>query len=196
MKMRKSTHLWREEDHPRDDWGRFCKSNHLGEKIVDNTYEMVNNHYIGVQMRTFTKVKVEDIPSMNEKLFDRIKSNLAKRGVVIIQDADGDRYLQAMGAEAITLSDGLGIIFQSDRVPSASACFEEIIHVTQIRLKGRLVAIGDKSATVEYYNREVEANEKMLRYKKQYKLTEKDIESIQKNLAVYYEKLKEIEGSV
>ena len=37
MKMRKSTHLWREEDHPRDDWGRFCKSNHLGEKIVDNS---------------------------------------------------------------------------------------------------------------------------------------------------------------
>ena len=35
MKMRKSTHLWREEDHPRDDYGRFCKSNHLGEKIVD-----------------------------------------------------------------------------------------------------------------------------------------------------------------
>ena len=29
MKMRKSTHLWREEDHPRDDWGRFCKSNRL-----------------------------------------------------------------------------------------------------------------------------------------------------------------------
>ena len=35
MKMRKSTHLWREEDHPRDEEGKFCKSNHLGEKIVD-----------------------------------------------------------------------------------------------------------------------------------------------------------------
>ena len=43
MKMRKSTHLWREEDHPRDDYGRFCKSNHLGEKIVDNPHKMVNN---------------------------------------------------------------------------------------------------------------------------------------------------------
>ena len=43
MKMRKSTHLWREEDHPRDDYGRFCKSNHLGEKIVDNSSKMLNN---------------------------------------------------------------------------------------------------------------------------------------------------------
>ena len=37
-----------------------------------------------------------------------------------------------MGAEAMTLSDGSAVIFQSERIPNASAMFEEIIHTTQI----------------------------------------------------------------
>ena len=39
MNMRKSTHLWREEYHPRDKECKFCKSNHLGEKILDKLYK-------------------------------------------------------------------------------------------------------------------------------------------------------------
>lgn len=33
--MKKNIHLWREEDHPRDKDGKFCRVNHLGEKVVD-----------------------------------------------------------------------------------------------------------------------------------------------------------------
>ena len=35
MEMKKSNHLWKEEDHPRDELGRFCKSNKLYEETVD-----------------------------------------------------------------------------------------------------------------------------------------------------------------
>ena len=80
-----------------------------------------------------------------------------------------------MKAEALTLSDGSGIIFHSGRIPSASAMFGETIHVTQIRTKGMLQSIGDKDSTIEYSNREIEANKKVLEHKRQYGLTEKEI---------------------
>lgn len=148
------------------------------------------------QLKPFTKVKLEDIPPMQEAKYSTIKSNLAKKGVAVIQDTDGDAFLKAMGAEAMTLSDGSAVIFQSTRVPSASAVFEELIHVTQIREKGVIESTGNTQAAIEYLNREIEANEKLLRNKKAYDLTDKDIESIHENLEMYYEKMKEVKKDV
>lgn len=98
-----------------------------------------------------------------------------------------------MNAEAMTLSDGSAVIFQSHRAPSASACFEEIIHTTQIRNKGMINGAGSDNAYIEYLHREIEANEKVLRYSKAYGLTELDKKSIQINLNSYKQKLKEVE---
>ena len=148
------------------------------------------------QLKPFTKVKVEDIPSMDEQKFNTIKSNLEKKGISIIQDADGDDYLEFMSAEAMTLSDGSAIIFQSGRVPSASAVYEEIIHTHQIKTKGMVESQGDIQGTLEYLHREIEANEKLLKYSKAYKLTQKDTESIKENLDMYYAKLKEVNVNV
>ena len=144
------------------------------------------------QKKPFTKIKVEDIPSMNEAKFNTMKRNLEKQGVSIIQDADGDAYLKGMAAEAITLSDGSAVIFQSGRTPSASAVFEETIHVTQIRKYGQTKSTGDVKGSIEYLNREIEANEKLLKYQKAYNLTEKDVESVKENLERYYNELKEV----
>ena len=149
-----------------------------------------------VQHKPYTKVKVEDIPSMDEKRFATIKKNLERNGVAVIQDADGDAYLKGMMAEAITLSDGSAVIFQSGRTPSASAVFEEIIHVTQIKKNGIIKSTGDASGTIEYLSREIEANEKLLKHKKAYSLTSKDVESVQANLDEYYKKMKEVKKSV
>ena len=55
---------------------------------------------------------------------------------------------------------------------------------------------GDVSGTMEYLNREIEANEKLLKNKDAYKLTELDVESVQENLNMYYEKLKEVKQNV
>ena len=147
-------------------------------------------------LKPFTKVKVEDIPSMDEHRFNVMKRNLERKGIAVIQDAESDAYLKYIGAEAMTLSDGSAVIFQSGRVPSASATFEEIIHSTQIKLKGMVETTGDERGNIEYLNREIEANEKLLKYKKAYRLTDKDIESVEENLEMYYKKLKEVKKNV
>ena len=148
------------------------------------------------QKKPYTKVKVEDIPSMDEQKFNVMKKNFEKQGVAVIQDADGDAFLKGMGAEALTLSDGSAIIFQSGRIPSASAVFEETIHVSQIRKKGIIQSTGDVKGSVEYLTREIEANEKLLKHRKAYGLTDKDVESVQENLNGYYEDLKEVKKHV
>lgn len=145
------------------------------------------------QTKHFTKVKVEEIPPMKEDKFVKMKANLERQGVAVIQDADGDEYLKGMGAEAITLSDGSAVIFQSGRIPSASAMFEEIIHVSQIKKNGMVESTGNKRSAVEYLRREIEANQKLLKNQKAYGLTEKDVESVQENLEMYYKKMKEVE---
>lgn len=149
-----------------------------------------------VQKKAFAKVRVDDIPSMDEDKFNRIKINLKKNGITVIQDIDGDKYLKAMNAEAITLSDGSAVIFQSGRIPSASAVYEEVIHTTQIKNKGMILTAGDKESTIEYLNREIEANEKLLSHKDAYGLTSKDIESVEENLKMYYEAIKGVNFDV
>ena len=143
-------------------------------------------------IKPYRKIDTETIPPMDEKRFNRIATNLEKRGIKVIQDADGDAYLAAMNAEAMTLSDGSAVIFQSHRVPSVSACFEEIIHTTQIRDNGMINAIGNKDAYIEYLHREIEANEKVLRCAKAYGLTDLDRKSVQRNLKKYKDELSEV----
>lgn len=161
---------------------------HFKKESLENTGKSVTMK--AGQTKSYTKIKVDDIPSMDETKFNKIKSGLEKNGIAVIQDADGDAYLKHMNAEAMTLSDGSAVIFQSGRVPSASAVFEEMIHTSQIKKNGMIESTGDIKAYVEYLNREIEANEKLLKYKKAYGLTKEDIESVEENLAKYYEDLK------
>ena len=151
---------------------------------------------IGFSRQVYTKVDVFDVPSMDSRRFEKIKIGLERNGIAVIQDSEGDSYLRFMGAEAMTLSDASAVIFQSSRIPSASAVFEEVIHATQIRENGPVSTYGNKNGAIEYLNREIEANEKLLKNRKNYRLTDKDIESVEINLAQYYAKLKEVIGDV
>lgn len=171
------------------------KTKYLRE-LDNNGKSIYNGNTVSSQKKPFTKVKVEDIPPMDEKRFKLMKSNLERNGVKVIQDSNGDAFLKHMKAEALTLSDGSGIIFHSGRIPSASAMFEETIHVTQIRTKGMLQSIGDKDSTIEYLSREIEANKKVLEHKRQYGLTEKDVESVKENLEFYYKQMREVNSIV
>ena len=146
--------------------------------------------------KPYLKIETEEIPPMNRERFLKIKNNLKNRGISIIQDKDGDAFLAAMNAEAMTLSDGSAIIFKSGKIPSASAAFEEIIHTTQIKNNGALNDYGTESATKEYLRREIEANEKVLKYAKAYGLTDKDVESTSRNLKKYYSQWNEVNGDV
>lgn len=177
------------------DWNKFGKAawqDSITAKPLANSGGSSKIKLGTGQRKAFTKIKVEDIPPMDAKQFEKIKQGLEKQGIEVIQDADGDDYLKAMHAEAMTLSDGSAVIFQSGRIPSASAAFEEIIHTAQIRIDGMVQSTGDKEGTLGYLNREIQANEKLLRYKKAYKLTPKDIESVKNNLEFYYQMLEEV----
>jgi|GEM_PF-2534114 len=158
-----------------EDWKNIAKSDESG--------------IIKAQRKAYTKLK-SDIPSMDGEKFRKITAALAYQGVSIVQDSDGDEYLKRMNAEAMTLSDGTAIIFQSGRVPSASAAFEELIHVAQIRKRGMITSTNN-SGIKEYLNREIEAGEKLLRNGKVYSLTEEDIKSVKNNLEYYYKRIKE-----
>lgn len=172
-----------------DSFEEFKKNYLKAAETLENTGK---SGIMEVQRKALTKINVADIPPMDEGTFKRIKASLEKQGVKVIQDADSDSFLEYMEAEALTLSDGSGILFQSGRIPSASAVYEEVIHVKQIQRKG---AVSSED-TIEYLNREIEANEKVLKNKKAYHLTELDIQSIEHNLAYYYEQLKEVNGGV
>ena len=55
---------------------------------------------------------------------------------------------------------------------------------------------ADNLATKEYLRREIEANEKVLKYAKAYGLTDKDVESTSRNLKKYYSQWNEVNGDV
>ena len=154
-----------------------------------------NSGIISVE-QPYLKNGTEEIPPMDRDKFLKIKNNLQNRGISVIQDEDGDAFLVAMNAEAMTLSDGSAVIFKSGKIPSASAAFEEIIHTTQIKNNGALNDYGTESATKEYLRREIEANEKVLKYAKAYGLTDKDVESTSRNLKKYYSQWNEVNGDV
>jgi len=166
------------------------------EKVLTNNAKNDKMNSQNGQKKPYTKVKVEDIPSMDETKFNKMKKNLEKQGVAVIQDADGDDFLKGMNAEAITLSDGSAVVFQSGRIPSASAVFEETIHVSQIRKKGMIKSTSAEQANIEYLTREIEASEKLLQHQKAYGLTEKDVESVKENLDKYYEDFKKVKKNV
>lgn len=47
---------------------------------------------------------------MDKNAFEKMKVGLRRNGIDVIQDKDCDAYLEAMGAEAMTLSDGSAIL--------------------------------------------------------------------------------------
>lgn len=172
------------------DWVKSSKNLKLG-KQESRLSKSLTNAIMGKSHLTSLPSNY-DIPPMNAEQFYRMKNALEKMGVVIIQDEDGDNYLQFIGAEAVTFGDGKTIIFKSGRPPSASAMFEEVIHSTQLRKLEEPLVIGDPETQLLRLQLEIEANEKLLRNKDVYGFTELDTKTIKINLQKYYDKLAEL----
>lgn len=128
-------------------------------------------------------------PEMREERYNRMVSNLQKRGVTVLE-AKGDdlAYLNALGAEA-TVS-GTNTILHMGRIPSASAFFEEIIHMEQCRIHGELTSTDPH----ELYVREILTNRKLLKHKEAYGFETEDTEDIKTNLARWQERFKKLTG--
>ena len=128
----------------------------------------------------FRKKKDGKIEPMPKKQFQRIVKRFKAQGGLIQFGDETDAYLQSKNAEAITYNATTILIHQN---PGRACVFEELIHTAQYR-NGR----NDGS----YPSRlrcEIEAQEKLLRYAKAYKLTEPEIYQTQKALEAYQKEL-------
>ena len=100
---------------------------------------------------------------MDEKRFLKIKCAFEKNGGIIVMSEDVDRHLDFVGADAATLNENI-ILIRSDRIPSASAIFEELIHTAQYK--------SGKITGTNWNELEIEAKEKLIKYQIQYKITD------------------------
>ena len=115
---------------------------------------------------------------VSQDIINRVKNNLAQKGVILSQSAELDEYLISQGKEAITFSDGQTIIMHTKA--SASGFYEEMIHLGQIK-KGRAIE-NDKKNNILL---EIEAKERLIKYQKAYKITDYEISNINEALNHY-----------
>jgi len=116
---------------------------------------------------------------------NRVKNALLNKDVIIEQSSEIDRWLISKGVEAVTFSDGKTIALHT-RV-SASGLFEELIHYGQI--KNRNVENCDD---INVLILEIEAKEKLIKFKNAYKITEYEIINLTETLELYKIELSKI----
>ena len=122
---------------------------------------------------------------MDKSIIERVRVNLAERGVIIEQSEMMDKFLIQRGAEAATLAPGDLIILHTK--VSASGFYEELIHYGQFR-RGNI----DISSKSDIIKNEIEAQERLIKYQKAYKITDYEIEVLKNNLGIYKAKLEMI----
>jgi SPP1 gp7 family putative phage head morphogenesis protein len=158
------------------------------EYVDDMTYEEWKAEYVDNTTKSdimkiegkHTKLSdnYEVLNPMNAETYLKMKQGVERQGYTVIAATTEDdiNYLKAFGAEAI--SDEYGIMHMGD-VPSASAFFEEVIHLTQMKKYG----VPDSADFVERTAREIAANKMLLKNAKAYGFTAEDVKEIESNLA-------------
>lgn len=129
-------------------------------------------------------------PRMPQKALERYLSRLKKERIQVYQSEEVDRYLDYMGAEAMITDDASGVYFRTDG-PSASAAWEEYIHIHQSRERGVLSGYGGMEQRREHLMREIEAQKMLLRDVEKYGITDTEVREIQANLEKYERAWKE-----
>jgi len=119
---------------------------------------------------------------MDIAVIKRVKEALAKKGVILDQSEEWDRFLLQRNAEAVTLAPG-DVIIMHTKV-SASGFYEEIIHYGQLK-RGNV----NTESKMDVIIKEIEAQEKLINYQKAYKITDYEIEILKDNLKNYKIKL-------
>lgn len=132
------------------------------------------------QKKMYRRKSDGTIEPMPKKQLQRIIKAFKKHGGVIQMNDSTDAYLDYKKAEAITYDAKTILLRQS---PGRAAVFEELIHATQYR-------DGKNDGT--YMSRllcEIEAQEKLLKYQKSYKLTAQEIRQTEHALKAYRKEL-------
>jgi hypothetical protein len=125
---------------------------------------------------------------MDKIIVERVKKSLAMKNIFVEQSEEWDKYLIDTDKEAITFSTG-DIIMHTNI--SASGFYEELIHYGQI--KNRRVIYDDKE---NEFLMEIEAQNKLIKHQKSYKITDYEIEILKENLCKYEAELEELRRSI
>ena len=132
----------------------------------------------------YRKRRENKIEPMPKKQLQKIEKAFKKRGGIIERSKDIDSYLDSKNAEAITYNQQI-ILLKSN--PGRASVFEELIHATQYKK-------GQNDGSYESRLRcEIEAQQKLIKHSKAYKLTKAEIEQTKASLETYkkeYEKYK------
>lgn len=117
-------------------------------------------------------------PMPKKQLYRIINAFKRQEGLIIIND-EIDKYLKSQNSEGITINAKTILL---KKRPSRSAVFEELIHATQYRN-------GENDGSIESRLLcEIYAQEKLIKYKKEYRIT--DAEDAQTRTALKYYKRK------
>lgn len=120
------------------------------------------------------------VEPMPKKQFRAIKKAFQQQGGVIQQNDEIDAYLEKKHAEGITYNAETILLKQN---PGRASVFEELIHTAQYK-SGK----NDGSAKSCLLN-EIEAQKKLIKHAKAYKLTEAEIKQTENALKRYQEDL-------
>lgn len=112
------------------------------------------------------------VPIDKKELEKHLKA-CARQGIIIQQGLETDRYLRKRNAEGITLNEDTSLLM---RRPTRSSVFEETIHRAQYR-KGKM-----DGSTEKWLICEIEAQKKLIKYQKAYKIS--DAETAQTKYAL------------
>ena len=161
---------------------------------------MPKNSILGVETETaneegvvlFNSEKAAEIIAqqkpMDPQVIARVRANLEKKGIYIVQDEDGDAYVISQGSEAVVMYEGgseTTIVMHTNI--SASGFFEELIHIGQLQ-SGRAI-IYDKENEIEM---EIEAKERLIKNQCAYEITDFEVAELTKSLNSYRIRLDEM----
>ncbi|MBD5138953.1 MAG: hypothetical protein HDT24_06575 [Ruminococcus sp.] len=128
----------------------------------------------------YRKKSPNKIEPMPKKQFRAIKKAFQQHCGIIQQNDETDAYLESKHAEGITYNAEIILLKQN---PGRASVFEELIHTAQYR-NGK----NDGSVKSSLIN-EIEAQKKLIKHAKAYKLTEPEIKQTEKVLKKYQEDL-------
>lgn len=122
------------------------------------------------------------IEPMPKKQLLRIEKEFKKRGGIILRNKETDDYLINRNAEGITINSNTILLRQN---AGRASVFEELIHSTQYK-NGK-----NDGSYLSRLQCEIEAQEKLLKYKTSYRLTENEIRQTKDALESYKNELSE-----
>ncbi|MEE1085813.1 MAG: phage minor capsid protein [Schaedlerella sp.] len=181
-----------------NEYSQFCKEMGLKEQRERIYYDMRGRVAPTMKTKAFTdqegnaiikskkmyRKKAQDsIEPMPKKQLQRIVKGFKRSGGIIQMNDATDAYLTTKKAEAITYNDKTILLKQK---PGRAAVFEELIHATQFRK-------GENDGSYESRLRcEISAQNKLLKYRKSYKLTKQEVKQTEKALKAYQKELDEL----